>query len=97
MALDFIKENIATVKNPKHLKDIFLPTIKYIKNIPHDTLVLDMEVMMHDEAIAELKKDYTLIYLQGAEPNSAVCKIMQEDYRARLQEFCGERLVVKRG
>jgi hypothetical protein len=90
MAFDFIRENIASVKNPKHLRDIFIPTIKYIKNVPHDTLILDMEVLMHDTAVAELKKDYTLVYLRNAEPEQGIGQIMQEDYRVRLEKICDE-------
>jgi hypothetical protein len=93
MMFDFIKENIASIKNPKHAKDIFLPAIRHIKPIAHDTLLLDMEVLMHDEAVEELKKNYKLVYLKNAVPKASLEKIMVDDYTARLKKICDEEVV----
>jgi len=90
MVFDFIKENIAKIKNPNHVKDVFLPTIQHIKNISHDALLLDMEVLMHDECVAELRNCYTLVNLQNAEPKSTIEQIMVDDYKARLSQICQE-------
>jgi len=89
MILDFITENIATIK-PKHPTDLFIPTIKHIKSVDHDTLILDMEVLMHDESVAELKKNYRLVHLKNATPKTTLDKIMVDDYNARLSKICEE-------
>jgi len=90
--LEFITTNIAKVKTPKHVTDIFLPAIKYLKKVPHDTLLLDIEALMHDEVVTKLKKDYKLVYLK-AKPSTAVAKIMHEDYTRRLKTICEEEVV----
>jgi len=89
MVFEFIKENIATIK-PKNPKDLFLPTIKHIQNTVHDTLLLDMEVLMHDVAVKELKKSYKLVYLKNAMPKSTVAQMMVDDYKMRLEKICEE-------
>jgi len=89
MVFDFVKENIATIK-PKHPTDLFIPTIKHIQNMAHDTLILDMEVLMHDAAVKELKKSYTLVYLKSAKPKSTVARVMVDDYKTRLEKICEE-------
>jgi len=90
MVFEFITVNIAKVKTPRHVTDIFLPAIKYLKKVPHDTLLLDIEALMHDEVVAKLKKEYKLVYLKKAKPSSAITKMMHEDYKRRLEKICEE-------
>lgn len=88
--LGLITKNIASVKNPKGPVDIFLAAIPHLRDIQHDTLILDIAVLMHDEAVDELKKDYKLIYLKNVSPKTALEQTMLDDYTERLEFVCDD-------
>lgn len=92
IASDYIAENITEINKIRHktnLERIILPTIECIRTRHGDAkvILLDMEVLMHDKAVEELKKDYTIIALEGVPPGIGVEQIMYEDYVARLEKI----------
>jgi len=96
IASDYIAENIHRInelRNKTNLERIILPTIEYIRRNHGDAevVLLDMEVLMHDEAVAELKKDYTIIALDDVPPGTGVEYIMHNDYDARLKKIADIR------
>lgn len=92
IASDYIAENIALINDAReksNLERIILPTIEYMRKRYSDVevVLLDMEVLMHDKAVRELKKDYTIIALKGAPPGTGIEYIMHKDYTARLEKI----------
>lgn len=92
IASDYIAENITAINDAReksNLERIILPTIEYMRHKHSDAevVLLDMEVLMHDEAVSELKKDYTILALEGAPPGTGIEHIMHKDYTARLEKI----------
>jgi|GEM_PF-4832369 len=54
-------------KKPKtFLKGALLPAVSYLKgaDIPQKIIMLDMDTLIHDEAVAAIKSDFELVWLK---------------------------------
>jgi hypothetical protein len=100
IALEYVAKNASQIigfDEASNLKKIILPTIEYIRqNYNHiEVIALDMEVLMHDEAVTELKKDFGIIMIDDddLQGGTEIEKMMHAEYLARLEEICDGKTI----
>ena len=94
---DFIIEN-RIEEEYDIIGDVVLPAFSYMKerDLDSELMLFDMEVLMHDSAVEEIKKVYCLSYIETSfaqvrKQGNMLERALYSEYCNRLEAICNGR------